>query len=91
MFQHGAGLVLACLFGVLLVALLFGVGHMLLALSPLVLLGGGAGLLLLLAVGLWAWLSVRRKSQPQGLGTVVVHVSNNASVTGSGNSQNTWR
>lgn len=60
------------------------------ALSPLLLMGVGLGLLALLGVGLWVWLKLRPKSQPQGLGPIVVHVSNNASVSNSGNSQN-WR
>ena len=61
------------------------------ALSPLLLVAVGAAVLGVLGVGLWAWLKMRPKPHANALGPVVVHVSNSASVSGSGNSQNTWR
>ena len=59
-------------------------------LSPLLLAAAGAGLLSLLVGGIWLWFKLRPKPQ-QGLGPIVVHVANNASVSGSGNSSNQWR
>ena len=92
MTHNAFGCVAAALFGILVVITTVGALALLAGLSPLLLVAVGAGLLLLLGVGLWAWFRLRPKQQqPQGLGTIVVHVANNASVSNSGNSTNTWR